>query len=122
MSYCTTAELVTATGSTYDTATLQALIDRADRQINARLQAARVSGSSDAVKEASLSLSISMMLTRMRMDGIKPSSLNMGGVLSMSDNIDEAIKNLEIRAWQLVEDMIAYAAPSRRYYIARSDR
>jgi len=121
MSYCSTAELVSATGATYDAAVLQALIDRADRQINAKLNAARVSGSGDAIKEASLSLSTSMLLTRMRLDGTKPASLSMGG-LSMSDNIDTAIKDLEARAWQLVEEHIAYSAPSRRYYVARSDR
>ncbi|HSV41909.1 MAG TPA: hypothetical protein VLH13_00690 [Methanomassiliicoccales archaeon] len=122
MSYCTTAELVSATGSKYDTATLQALIDRADRQINSKLNAARVSGSGDGIKEASLSLSTSMMLTRMRMDGTKPASLSLGGTLTMSDNIDIAIKELEARAWQLVEEHIAYSSPSRRYYVARSDR
>jgi len=121
MSYCSTAELVSATGATYDAAVLQALIDRADRQITARLNAARVTGSGDAIKEASLSLSISMLLTRMRMDGTKPASLSMGG-LSMSDNIDQAIRELESRAWELVQDHIAYSSPSRRYYVARSDR
>lgn len=121
MSYCTPAELISATGATYDNTTLQALIDRADRQIQARLNAARASGSSDAIKEASLSLSVSMLLTRMRMDGSKPASLSMGG-LSMSDNIDTAIAELEGRAWDLVDDHISYAAPSKRYHIARSDR
>lgn len=121
MSYCSTAELVSATGATYETAVLQALIDRADRQIKAKLNAARVSGSGDAIKEASLSLSISMLLTRMRMDGAKPASLSVGG-LSMSDNIDQAIKELEARAWELVQDHIAFSAPSRRFYVARSDR
>lgn len=121
MSYCSTAELVSATGATYETAVLQALIDRADRQINARLNAARVSGSSDAIKEASLSLSISMLLTRMRMDGAKPASLSVGG-MSMSDNIDQAIEKLETKAWVLVDDHIAFSQPRKRFYVARSDR
>jgi hypothetical protein len=120
MSNCTTAELVYATGSKYATADLQALIDRADRQIQAKLNAARVTGSGDAIKEASLSLSTSMLLTRMRMDGTKPASLNLG-TLSMSDNIDTAIAALEKRAWELVEDHIAYFASSKRYHVARSD-
>ncbi len=121
MSYCSTAELVSATGAAYDTATLQALIDRADRQIDARLNAAGVTGGGNAIKEASLSLSISMLLTRMRMDGTKPASLSLGG-LSMSDNIDQAIKDLEARAWAVVNEHIAYSAPRRRFYVARSDR
>jgi len=120
MSYCSTVDLVNATGAAYDTTTLQALIDRADRQIDARLRAARVAGSGDAIREASLSLSIAMLLTRMRMDGTKPASLSLGG-LSMSDNIDQAIKELQDRAWELVDEHIDHFSPSRRYYVARSD-
>ena len=121
MSNCTPAELISATGSKYDNATLQALIDRADRQINARLLANRIPGSGDSLKEASLDLSNSMLLTRMRMDGTKPGSLNFGGVI-MSDNIDQAIKDLETRAWQLVTDYIEYRTPYKRYYIGRNTR
>lgn len=102
---------MSATGSAYTTAELQALIDRADRQIDARLRAARVAGSGDAIREASLSLSIAMLLTRMRMDGTKPASLSLGG-LSMSDNIDQAIKELQDRAWELVDEHIDHFSPS----------
>jgi len=52
---------VSATGSAYTTPELQAFIDRADRQINAKLNAARVSGSGNAIKEASLCLSTAML-------------------------------------------------------------
>jgi hypothetical protein len=122
MSYCTPAELVLATGSTYSTDVLQALIDRADRQINARLLAARVSGSGNAVKEASLSLSISMLLTRMRMDGSKISTTSIDGTMNLTENVDAAIAGYEKRAWQLLDNYIAYAQPRKRFYIARSDR
>ncbi len=122
MPYCSTAELIAATGSTYDTTTLLALIDRADRQIDARLLAARVPAGGDAVKEASLCLSISMLLTRMRMDGTKTASTSMDGTMGMSENIDTAIAGYEKRAWQLLDNYIAYAQPRKRHYIARSDR
>ena len=112
---------MSATGSAYTTAELQAFIDRADRQINAKLNAARVSGSGNAIKEASLCLSTAMLLTRMRMDGSKPASLSVNG-LSMSDNIDQAIKTYESRAWELVNEHIAYSTPRKRFYVARSDR
>jgi len=112
---------VSATGSAYTTAELQAFIDRADRQINAKLNAARVSGSGNAIKEASLCLSTAKLLTRMPMDGSKPASLSVGG-LSMSDNIDQAIKTYESRAWELVNEHIAYSTPRKRFYVARSDR
>ena len=121
MSYCTPAELVSATGTNYPEVTLQALIDRADRQIDARLLAARVSGGGPAVKEASLSLSISALLTRMRMDGTKTASTSLDGTISLGDNIDAAIAHYEKAAWKLIDDHIAYVAPRRRYYIARSD-
>jgi len=121
MSYCTTAQLVSLSGSAYDNSTLQAFIDSADRQINARLLVDHVSGSGDGITEASIALSKSILLTRMRLDGTKPASLNMGGV-SASDNIDEAIKNLEARAWTLVEQFIGAYAPSRRFHIGRNDR
>ncbi len=122
MSYCSTAELVSATGSVYDTTTLQALIDRADRQINARLLAARVSASGDAVKEASLCLSTSMLLTRMRMDGTKTASTSLDGTISLGDNIDQAIAAYEKQAWKLIDSYIAYAQPRKAHYIGRSDR
>lgn len=121
MSYCTVEDLVAATGSSYPAETLQALIDRADRQIDARLLAARVPGGGPAVREASLSLSISMLLTRMRMDGTKTSTNSLDGTSSLSDNIDAAIKLYEDRARQLLDAHIAYAAPRRLHYIARSD-
>lgn len=121
MSYCTVEDLVAATGSAYDAVTLQALIDRADRQIDARLMAARVPGGGPAVREASLSLSISMLLTRMRMDGTKTSTTSLDGTSSLSDNIDAAIKLYEDKARQLLDAHVAYAAPRRLHYIARSD-
>ncbi len=113
MSYCTVEDLVAATGSAYDAVTLQALIDRADRQIDARLAVHGLSGSGGIITEASLSLSISMLLTRMRIDGTKPSSLSIGG-LSMSDNIDGAIAALEAKAAQLIESYVAQQLERKR--------
>mgnify|MGYP000893321392 CR=1 FL=1 len=113
MSYCTVEDLVAATGSAYDAVTLQALIDRADRQIDARLMAARVGGGGPAVREASLSLSIAALLTRMRVDGTKPSSLAIGG-LSMSDNVDSAIAALEAKASGIIDSYVAQQQEHKR--------
>ena len=122
-SYCTYAEVLAMTGTAYPQVTVEAIIVFADRDLNAMLKAKGYAAdyADDDLKEAGLNLAMSRVLTRMRMDGTKPASLSMGG-LSMSDNIDTAIKELEARAWQLVEEHIAYSAPSRRYYVARSDR
>lgn len=113
MSYCSTDDLVAATGSAYEAATLQALIDSADRQIDARLAPHGLAGSGNAIREASLALSTSMLLTRMRADGKKPSSLSVGG-LSMSDNNDAAIAALEAKAERLVSDFVAAQLASKR--------
>lgn len=113
MSYCTVEDLVAATGSAYPAETLQALIDRADRQIDARLMAVRVGGGGPAVREASLSLSIAALLTRMRLDGTRPSSITIGGI-SQSDNNDGAIAALEAQAWGLVDDHIKAQTEAKR--------
>lgn len=122
MSYCTPDELKEATGSNYSEETLQALINDADREINATLQAARVYGGGDALKAASLNLSISKLLTRMRMDGTKISTTSLDGTMNLADDPDRSIAAYEKKAWALIDKYIAYAAPRKRFYVARSDR
>ena len=122
MSYCSTTDLVNATGSVYATTTLQALIDMADAEIDAKLNAMRVSGSGSAVKAASLNLSISKLYTRMRMDGSKTANTSIDGTIHLGENIDQAISTYEKKAWSLLDSYIAYAQPRKRYYVGRSDR
>lgn len=122
MSYCTVAELKTYTGSAYSDEILQALIDGADREINATLQAARVSVGGDGLKEASLNLSISRVYTRMRMDGSKTASTSIDGTVNMGEDIDRAIKTYESKAWKLIDKAIAFSQPRKRFHVARSDR
>jgi hypothetical protein len=71
MSYATTAELSALSGSSLPTATLQAFLDEADRQIKSRLAVADVSapGSSDRLKSACIALGKASILDRLRMDG-----------------------------------------------------
>jgi hypothetical protein len=58
MSYCTTTELINITGSDLGTTKLQAIIDDADREIDAYLAPYGLSGTaSGACKSASLKLS-----------------------------------------------------------------
>lgn len=122
MSYCTPAELISATGSNYPTETLQALIDQADAEIDAKLMAMRVGGGGSVVKSASLNLSISKLLTRMRMDGTKISTPSLDGTMNLSDDVDRAIATYEKKAWTLIDNYISYAQPRKRFYVARSDR
>lgn len=122
MSYCTTTDVVNATGTVYPSATIQALIDMADAEIDAKLQAMRIGGGGAAVKAASLNLSISKLYTRMRMDGTKTASTSIDGTVNLGEDIDRAISTYERKAWALIDTYIAYAQPRKRYYMARSDR
>lgn len=91
MAYSTATELKALTGATLADADLEAIIDQADRTIDAKLRIAGITGANPAdLKAASLEYSIAGLLTRYRLDGTKPASLSVGG-LSMSDNIDSAI-------------------------------
>lgn len=116
MSYCSTAELVNLTGSTASATILQEVIDEADRQIDARLALAGLTGSGGAIKSASMHLSIAGLLTRMRMDGEKPGSLSIPG-LSMSDNIDAAIAEHRSSADQMLAVFIAYQTRGNQIYL-----
>ncbi len=91
MAYCAYTDVQNLTGSALSQAILEAIIDQADRTIDAKLRIAGITGANPAdLKAASLEYSIAGLLTRYRLDGTKPASLSVGG-LSMSDNIDSAI-------------------------------
>lgn len=113
MSYCTTADLVNLTGSTLASSVLQEIIDQADRQIKAALDDAGIGApsSDDKLKTASLYLSCSILMTRMRLDGSKPSSFRLGD-FAISDNIDEAGKQLAAESASLV---LAYIRTHGQY-------
>jgi hypothetical protein len=65
MTYATTSELATLTGSTLPTATLTAILEECDRQIKSRLAIAEVSppAADDKLKSACLSLGRIGLLT-----------------------------------------------------------
>lgn len=91
MAYSTHTELVSLTGSALTQTELEAIIAQADREIDAVLRIAGISGATSGdLKAASLEYAIAGVFTRYRLDGTKPASLSVGG-LSMSDNIDSAI-------------------------------
>ena len=66
MAYCTTAELIALSGTTLDATTiLTPIIEAADREIDAYLNAQGITGtSSGACKQASLKLSMAGLLER----------------------------------------------------------
>ncbi len=110
-SYCTYAEVLAMTGTTYPQATVEAMIVLADKELNAMLAVKGFAAAytDTGLQEAGLNLALSRLLTRMRMDGTKPSSLSVGG-LTMSDNIDKAIEGHQLKAESLIS---AYADAHR---------
>jgi len=115
--YCTYTELANETGSGLSQTILEELINQAEREVNSRLAVAGLSGSAnDTLKVATLKIATANMLVRYRLDNTKPSGLTIGE-LSMSDNIDEAIRNLKADGLRIVGEYIKTNFPtkSRRY-------
>lgn len=64
-SYCSTSDIIAITDTTLDTTTLQAIIDDADREINAYLKARGYGGGAcDELKTASIRLTNAEMILR----------------------------------------------------------
>lgn len=110
MTYCSVSELAELTGSQIDDDILEAIIEQADRQIDARLAENNLSGGGNTIKAASLSLSIAGLLTRYRFDGTKPQAFTVSK-FSMSDNVDEIIKHHTKQAWDLVASYVRQNTP-----------
>lgn len=98
------------------------LIEQSDRQIKTWLALLGVSApsSNDTLKTASFCLTTANLLTRFRMDGTKPSNLSIGD-FSMSDDVDESIKNLRNEAKELTDEYARTQSAYRKYkyYIKR---
>jgi hypothetical protein len=95
---------LTGNPASYTQAELEAFIARAEGEVEGWLYELAVTGdaASAILKTAVLNLSISVMYTRMRIDGTKPSNLTMGD-LTQGDNIQEAIDSLRAQARSQVE-------------------
>jgi len=116
VTYSTTAELVSLTGSPLSSAILQAIIDQADRDIVSQLRLANISapGSDDDLKAASLKLSIAGVVRRGQLDGSKPVSSIRIGDISTSEDPDEAIRQLTESAGKNIEAYIMSHGTQRR--------
>jgi hypothetical protein len=118
--YCSTAELVEFTGSTLDATTvLTPLIEKADREIDARLARADVTGSAgnDDLKNACLDLATVNLVIRQQMDGSRPASLNLGGNLSFSNNLDALVRFLKADAESHIDSYIATCDSGPTYIV-----
>jgi len=102
MSYCTTTDLVNLTGSSLSSTILQAIIDDADREINAYLAPYGLSGGGDACTTASLKLSRAGLMQYHRLSGIQPKSVSVGDTTSQDDP-DVAIAALRKEAFQVLD-------------------
>ena len=106
MAYSTYTELQQLTGSEQSQSVLEAIIAQSDREIDMILAKYDLSGSGDTIKSASLELSIAGVLTRQRMDGTQPDSLNVGQ-LAMGLNTHQAIDYHRKNGLKYVDDFIA---------------
>lgn len=109
MAYCTDLELTLLTGTTLSVAIQGAIIDQADREIRAYIEAAGITppASDDALKAASLNLSKVEIITHNRMTGTQTKSAKVGDI-TIQDDLDTAIKELTTKAWASVDAYIAH--------------
>jgi len=121
MSYCTTAELVNLTGSGLSSTILQAIIDDADREINAYLAPHGLGGSGDACKTASLKLSRAGLMQYHRLSGIQPKSVSIGDT-SSQDDPDIAIAALRKEAFQILDLWVSTQLSASNTYFQRVRR
>lgn len=119
--YCTTDELVEFTGSSLDATTvLTPLIEMADREIDAALSKADVTGSAgDDLKNACLHLAAAKLIVRQQLDGSRPGSLSLGGNLSFSNNLPELVKYLREVAYDHVRTYILTYGTSSPTYLKK---
>lgn len=120
MTYCTTADLVNLTGSTRTTTQLQAIIDEADREVNAYLKARGVSGSTcDELKSVSLKLSKAGLLEFGLQNGDFEAD---SGDFTSSVDVTRAVESLRAAARRQMDDFIATQvslSTPRRIYVMR---
>ena len=124
MAFCTYTELANLTGSVRSSTILGAIIDEADRQVTAYLRARGVSASAcDETKSASLALSQAGLL----LFGLQEGSLEASsGDFSSSVNVTSAVKALETRAFEILDDyisrQISLTTPRRSYMMKAGGR
>ena len=125
-SYCTYAEIVALTGTTFPQATVESFIAAADRRVNAKLKARGYAAnySAEELVTAGIALTKVNLITRCRLDGSFPSSLTIPNGPTLSDNKDNMIKQLEAEADEQIQNYIQYsssATGSQFEEAARSD-
>jgi hypothetical protein len=109
--YCTYANILARAGraASYLTQTVvEELITDAGLEIDARLadrELANDEGDS-TLKAACIELTLVRIFTRRRLDGTMPKSLSIGG-LSMSDDIDTAIRQHQSKGDELVDKYVS---------------
>lgn len=122
MTYCTTAELVLLTGSALPTATLTAIIEQGDREIDAYLAPYGVGADASACKSASLELAKAGILDRMRLDGTQPDQSTEGDY-SQTVQIESAIKRHRAAAFDLLDRYVSAASAASasvsKYHIVK---
>lgn len=110
MTYCTTTDLINVTGSARSATVLQAIIDEADRKINAYLRANSITGvAGDDLKSASLTMSKAGLLEYGLQVGDFQAS---NGDFSSSLNVPAAVDALRKEAFALLDSYIVASGTS----------
>lgn len=105
--YCTTEELIWATGSELSQLVLEGIIDQADRQIKGRLMRMDVGApdADDTLKSASLSLSTIGVIHHPDSDQMA-SSVKLGDITIKRADVDATIVDMTKLAFALVDNYI----------------
>ena len=109
MAYCTSTDIINVTGTTLDSTTLGAIIDEADREINAYLVSRGTTGAAgDSCKTASIKLTNALMILR--------NPLGSEGSASVM-----AVSLLRKAAFEILDDYLAgkssLSVPRRQYVV-----
>lgn len=122
MTYCTTAELVLLTGSALPTATLTAIIEQGDREIDTYLAPYGVGADASACKSASLELAIAGLLIRGQMDGTTPDTYQAGDY-SQHINVDISVSAHRKAAYAILDRYVSAASAASasvsKYHIVK---
>lgn len=127
MTYVTVEVIRALSGTKIITADLQAMIDDAEAEVDARLAAAGVAGipGDPTLRAAATCLTQVRIFNRGRLDGSHPDSRTMGtasGSITLSMNIGTAISQEQAKAEALISSYIAVRLNAARAADAQYER
>ncbi len=121
MAYCTADDVILASGTTLVTETVDALIEKADRRIDATLADASLTGAAGDLdlETASVHYTIAAIIDRGRLTNERTNSLNLGGDLTIGNNTQNEIDYHEGLAREAVGRYVSRLTPRRGVSVRR---